>query len=193
MTAVLHAREHKVKLHYHVWTVTEFHRMTEAGLLDEADRVELVEAELVDMAPIGSRHAFWVDRIAESFGGGASAAYMVRVQNPVLLSERSEPQPDIALVKRKNYADRHPGAEDILLLIEASDTTLEYDRDVKLAMYARHAIPEVWLIDVNARELSVYCEPAEGEFRLTRKPTAAEAVSPTLMSSISLRWADLVA
>lgn len=193
MTAVLHAREHKIKLPYHIWTVSEFHQMTEAGLLDETDRVELIEGELVDRAPIGSRHAFWVDRIAEALGGGASAAYMVRVQNPVLLGERSEPRPDIALVKRNNYADRHPGAEDILLLIEVSDTTLEYDRDVKLALYARHAITEVWLIDVNARELSVYCEPAEGQFRLTRKPTAAETVSPTLLPGIALRWADLVA
>jgi Uma2 family endonuclease len=192
MTAVFHASEPKVKLPYHIWTVAEYHQMAGAGLLDESDRVELIEGELVDMAPIGSRHAFLVDRIAETLGRGSRAAHMVRVQNPVLLGERSEPQPDIALVKRDNYADRHPGPDDILLIIEVSDTTLEYDRDVKLALYARHGIPEVWLIDVNAGELTVYCEPAEGQFRLIRKPTAAEAVLPTLVPDISLRWAELV-
>ena len=192
MTSMFHACEPKVKLPYHIWTVTEFHQMAGVGLLDESDRVELIDGELVDMAPIGSRHAFWVDRIAEALGSGSRTGYMVRVQNPVLLGERSEPQPDIALVKRNNYADRHPGTGDILLLIEVSDTTLEYDRDVKLALYARHEIPEVWLIDVNAGELTVYCEPAEGQFRLIRKPTTAEAVSPTLVPDIALRWAELV-
>lgn len=192
MTSMFRACEPKAKLPYHIWTVTEYHQMAGVGLLDESDRVELIDGELVDMTPIGSRHAFWVDRIAEALAGGSRASYMVRVQNPVLLGERSEPQPDIALVKRNNYADRHPGPDDILLLIEVSDTTLEYDRDVKLALYARHAIPEVWLIDVNAGELTVYCEPAEGQFRLIRKPTTSEAVSPTLVPDITLRWTELV-
>lgn len=192
MTAVFHARESKVKLPYHTWTVAKYHQMAEAGLLDESDRVELIEGELVDMAPIGSRHAFWVDRIAESLGRGSRSAHMVRVQNPVLLGERSEPQPDVALVKRNNYADRHPGADDILLIVEVADTTLEYEREVKLAVYARHGIPEVWLIDVNAGELTVYCDPSEGRYRLIRKPTTTEAVSPTLVPDIALPWAELV-
>ena len=192
MTAVFHAGEPKARVPYHIWTVAEYHQMAEAGLLRASDRVELIEGELVDLAPIGSRHAFLVDRIAETLGRGSRAAHMVRVQNPVLLGERSEPQPDIALVKRINYSDRHPGPEDVLLIIEVSDATLEYDRDVKLALYARHGIPEVWLIDVNAGELTVYCEPAEGQFRLIRKPTATEAVLPTLVPDVSLRWAELV-
>lgn len=192
MTTVLRAREPKVRLPYHLWTVAEYQRMAAAGLLDESDRVELIEGELVDMAPIGSRHAFWVDRIAEALGGGSQASHMVRVQNPVELSERSQPQPDIALVKRNNYAARHPSPDDILLLIEVSDTTLEYDREIKLTLYARHGIPEVWIVDVEADELTVYREPAEGQYRLIRKPTAAEAVSPSLLPGSQLRWAELM-
>jgi Uma2 family endonuclease len=192
MTAVFHRSEPKVKLPYLIRSIAEYHRMAGAGLLEESDQVELIEGELVDMEPICSRHAFWVDRIAEALGRGSRAAHMVRAQNPVMSGELSEPQPDIALVKRNNYADRHPGPDDILLIIEVADT-LEYERDVKLALYASNGIPEVWLIDVNAGELTVYCEPAEGQFRLIRKPTAAEAVLPTLVPDISLRWAELVA
>ena len=95
---------------------------------------------------------------------------MVRVQHPIVLDERSEPQPDIALVKRANYADRHPTAADVLLIVEVSDTTLEYDRDVKLALYARQGIPEVWLCDVKAGELAVYANPSTGN--------TAECTSP---------------
>ncbi|MDD5248581.1 MAG: Uma2 family endonuclease [Rhodocyclaceae bacterium] len=192
MPILLQARE-RAAVPYHRWTVAEFHQMASAGLLDETDRVELIEGEMIDMAPIGSRHAFLVDRMAELLSGGPRAAHMVRVQNPVALGERSEPQPDIVLVKRDNYADRHPGPLDILLIVEVSDSTLEYDRDVKLALYARHGIPEVWLVDVNAGELTAYREPAEGQYRLIRKPTAAEAVSPVAVPEVAVRLAEIMA
>lgn len=180
-------------LPYHRWTVWEYHRMADAGLLDETDRVELIEGELIDMAPIGSKHACLVDRLAESLSGGPQAGYMVRVQNPVVLGERNEPQPDIALVRRVNYIDRHPGSDDVLLLVEVSDTTLAYDREVKLSLYARHGIPEVWLLDVNAGELSVYSEPAEGQYRLIRKPTRAETLTPTLVPGVAIVLAEVLA
>ncbi len=182
----------RAALPYHRWSVEEYHRMARSGLLDETDRVELIEGELVDMAPIGSKHAFLVDRLAELLSSGPQGSYMVRVQNPVVLGERNEPQPDIALVRRINYIDRHPGPNDILLIVEISDTTLEYDRDVKLALYARHGIPEVWLLNVKAGELTVYREPAEGQYRLIRKPTAAEAVTPVLVSGVAIAVAEVL-
>ena len=178
---------------YHRWSVEEYHQMARSGLLGETDRVELIEGELIDMAPIGSKHAFFVDRLAELLSSGPQAGYMVRVQNPVVLGERNEPQPDIALVRRVNYIDRHPCPADILLIVEVSDTTLEYDRDVKLALYARHDIPEVWLLNVKAGELTVFREPAEGQYRLIRKPTRAEAVSPTLVPAVAISLAEVLA
>ena len=178
---------------YHRWSVEEYHQMARSGLLGETDRVELIEGELIDMAPIGSKHAFFVDRLAELLSSGPQAGYMVRVQNPVVLGERNEPQPDIALVRRVNYIDRHPCPADILLIVEVSDTTLEYDRDVKLALYARHDIPEVWLLNVKAGELTVFREPAEGQYRLIRKPTAAEAVSPVLVAGVAISLAQVLA
>ena len=192
MPILLEIRE-RAAVPYHRWSVEEFHRMAQSGLLDETDRVELIDGELVDMAPIGSRHAFLVDRFAECLGSGPSASYMVRVQNPIVLDERSEPQPDIALVKRANYADRHPTPADVLLIVEVSDTTLDYDRDVKLSLYARHGIPEVWLCDVKAGELAVFREPIEGQYRLMHKPTTSETVAPLWVPVVRVAVADVLA
>jgi Uma2 family endonuclease len=170
--------------------VEEYHQMALSGLLDETDRVELIEGELIDMSPIGSKHAFRVDSIARALQRSPGNSLLVRVQNPVLLGDHSEPQPDIAVVKDKNYSEAHPGAEDVLLIVEVSDTTLAYDRDVKLSLYARHGIPEVWLLDVNAGELTIYREPAEGQYRLIRKPTRAETVSPVLVPGVAIALAE---
>lgn len=191
MPTVLEARE-RAAMPYHRWSVAEFHQMAATGLLDETDRVELIDGEMIDKAPIGSKHAFRVDSISRALQLAAGKEVLVRVQNPILLGEHSEPQPDIAVVKDKNYAESHPTAEDVLLIVEVSDTTLAYDRDVKLGLYARHGIPEVWLLDINAGELTVYREPAEGQYRLIRKPTAAEAVSPTLMPGVALRLTEVM-
>lgn len=190
MPTMLEARE-RAALPYHRWSVEDYHQMARSGVLDETDRIELIEGELIDMAPIGSRHAFWVDRLNRTFQRAAGKAFLVRVQNPVVLGERSEPQPDIAVVKDKSYELSHPVAEDVLLIVEVSDSTLEYDRDVKLSLYARHGIPEVWLVDVNARELTVYREPSEGQYRLIRKPTATEAVSPAAMPGVAITLAEV--
>lgn len=193
MPAVLEARE-RAAMPYHRWSVSEFHQMAAAGLLDEGERVELIEGEMIDMAPIGSRHAFIVNRLSQAFSAcGANGQYLVSTQNPVCLGDRSEPQPDIALLKNRNYMEALPTATDVLLIVEVSDTTLDYDRDVKLGLYARHGIPEVWLMNVNAGELTVYREPAEGQYRLIRKPTAAEAVAPVLVSGVAISLADLLA
>ena len=192
MPTVLEVRE-RAALPYHRWSLAEYHQMAQIGLLDETDRVELIEGELIDMAPIGSKHAFRVDSIARALQLAAGTSFLVRVQNPILLGEHSEPQPDIAVVKDKNYSAAHPCAEDVLVIVEVSDTTLAYDRDVKLSLYARHGIPEVWLLDVNAGELTVYREPAEGQYRLIRKPTTAEVVSPTLVAGVAISLAQVLA
>ena len=191
MPTMSEARE-RASMPYHRWSVEEYHQMAQAGLLDETDRVELIEGELIDMAPIGSKHAFRVDSIARALQRAAGTSFLVRVQNPILLGEHSEPQPDIAVVKDKNYAEAHPGPEDVLVIVEVSDTTLAYDRDVKLPLYARLGIPEVWLLDVNAGELTIYREPAEGQYRLIRKPTRAETVSPELVPGVAMTLAEIL-
>ena len=177
----------------HRWTVADFDRMFGSGLLDETDRVELIEGELIDMASVGSRHAYTVDSIARMLQRLVGSRYLVRVQNPLRLGESSEPQPDIAVVRDRSYAAAHPEAADVLLLIEVADTTLEFDRDIKLPLYARHGIPECWLIDVAGSQLSIHREPAEGEYRHIRRPTSGETLHLLSPDGPALRAAELFA
>jgi Uma2 family endonuclease len=149
------------------FTVDEFHRMAEAGVFAEDDRLELVDGEIVQMTPIGSRHAGCVDRLNDWFGQRLSGKAIVRVQNPVLLGEQTEFYPDIALLKRRPdfYSESHPQPGDVLLVIEVADTTGDYDRRVKVLRYARAGIPEVWVVDLRERAIDVYREAAGGEYR----------------------------
>jgi Uma2 family endonuclease len=176
----------------HVWTVESYHQMAESGLLTEDDRIELIEGELLDMAPIGSKHANWVNRFNQVFFTSALGRYEISIQNPVILGTRNEPQPDVMLLKKANYMNALPTAADVLLIVEVSDSTLEYDRDVKLGIYARHSIPEVWLLDVNRLELLVYREPADGQYRLMRLCSANDVATVELAPEISVRLNDLL-
>jgi Uma2 family endonuclease len=135
----------------HRITVDEFYRMAEVGLLAPDARVELIEGVIIDMAPIGTFHAVAVDRLVKLLIPAVGERAVVRVQGPVTLSRDSEPLPDIALLKvlPRGYTEAHPSGADTLLAIEVSDTTLRYDRNIKLPLYARHGVHEVWIADVN--------------------------------------------
>ncbi len=124
------------------FTVHEYHRMAEAGILHEDDRVELIEGELIEMAAIGTRHFTCVNGLARFLVQNVGDEAIVSVQNPVRLDEYGEPQPDLAVIRPRDYRGSLPTPEDVMLLIEVSDTTLANDRDVKLPMYARKEIRE---------------------------------------------------
>ena len=168
-----------------LFTVAEYHLMAEAGILTEDDRVELIEGALVVTSPIGSRHAACVDRVAALLHDRVSGA-IVRVQNPVRLSDRSEPQPDLSLVRARDdfYAAAHPGAEDVLLLIEVADASVMYDRNTKIPLYARSGIREVWLVDLVANVVEVQSIPAGSGYsraqRVERDATVVSAELPDL-------------
>ena len=133
--------------------------MREAGILGEDDRVELTEGELVDMPLIGSKHANWVSRLTRLLIRQTDV--VVRMQDPIQFPGHSEPEPAIAIVRSRSYANAHPGPGDVLLLIEAAaDSSLDYERMIKIPLYARHGIPEVWLIDVQ-NERMVDSSPAQ--------------------------------
>ncbi len=125
------------------FTVAEYHRMAEAGVLGEDDRVELLEGEIVQMTPIGSRHAACVARLTHLFVDRLQGRAQVNVQNPVHLSERSEPQPDLALLRPRPdfYARAHPGPADVLLLVEVAETSSDVDWTVKIPLYAGAGVP----------------------------------------------------
>jgi Uma2 family endonuclease len=144
------------------FTADEYHRMGDSGILSEDDRVELIEGEIVEMAPIGSRHQACVDRLTELLSRHMAQRAVIRVQGPIRLGEHSEPQPDLALLRRRPdfYAASHPGPQDILLVVEVADTSADYDREVKLPIYSRFSIPEVWLVDLQGERVDVFLEPS---------------------------------
>ena len=146
------------------FTVDEYHRMVETGVLREDDRVELIDGEVVVMSPIGNPHAACVDRLTELLIFALARRATVRVQNPVRLDDHSEPQPDLVVARRAEdfYASRCPGPDDTLLAIEVGDSSVRFDREVKAPLYARSGVPELWLVDLGA-----------GEVRVCRKPTAS--------------------
>jgi Uma2 family endonuclease len=148
----------------HRLTVEEYHRMAEAGVLAPDARVELIEGEVIDMAPIGSRHASAVNRLTDLLTLATRGRAIVQVQGPVRLSDRSEPEPDFALLKPRAdyYRDALPSPADVLLLIEVAESTQRYDRTVKAPLYARHGIPELWVIDLE-NTLVHFCRRPAGD------------------------------
>ena len=134
-----------VGVHRKLFTVDEYYRMLESGILSEEDRVELVEGEIIEMAAKGSRHAACVKRLTDLFYRSARQSAIVSVQDPVRIGTNTELEPDVALLRLRDdlYANAHPQGSDVLLLVEVSDTTLGYDHGVKLELYARGGVPEV--------------------------------------------------
>jgi Uma2 family endonuclease len=150
----------------HPITVGEYVRMGATGVLGPEARVELIDGEIIDMPPIGAPHAGGVKRLNRVLSLGVGELAIVSTQDPIQLGDLSAPQPDLALLRPRDdfYAGAHPGPGDILLLIEVSDTTLAYDRETKLPLYARFQIPEVWLVDVVGRNLDIHRDPDGGRY-----------------------------
>ncbi len=155
-----------VQIPRHRLTVDEYYRMAELGILAPDAKVELIEGEIIDMAPQGSAHAGIVTRFYERLAAALGPTGIVRCQLPIRLGLRSEPEPDFAIVKRREdfYTRAHPVAEDVLLIIEISNTTVRYDRFIKMPLYARHGIVEAWLLDIPARRVHLFRAPRQGEY-----------------------------
>ncbi len=173
----------------HRFTVEEYHRMAEVGLLAEDDRVELIEGEIIEMAPIGSRHHACVMRLDELLRNPrVPEGYIVSVQGPVRLDEGNELQPDLALLRRRHdfYAEELPKPGDVLLIIEVSETTLAYDRGVKLPRYARAGVPEVWIVDLEGRKVELYSAPSAEGYGVSREFGPGEQARSGPLEGLSL-------
>lgn len=169
-------------------TVDEYHRMGEAGILSESDRVELVEGELVAMSPVGSPHAGTVNALTRFLVGAVGDRGVVSVQNPVRLNDRTEPEPDFAVLRpcADDYRSATPGPEDVLLLVEVADTSLGYDRAVKAPLYASHGIPELWIVDLAAQEVEVHRSPEGGRYAALVRVGPGGALEPALLPGVSI-------
>jgi Uma2 family endonuclease len=170
-------------LRRHLVDVDEYYRMAETGVLAPDARVELIEGEIFDIAPIGSRHGSAVMRLNHLMMAALADRAIVSVQSSLRLSQRSEPQPDLMLLKPRAdfYASGHPSADDVLLLVEVSDTTARYDRGIKLSLYARHGVREVWIVDLDHHMLRTYRNPV-GEHEGAHYTEVMETASPGVLS-----------
>ncbi len=179
----------------HLWTVREFQRMGETRFLDPKARLELIEGELFDMAPIGSFHAGTVTLLAHLFARAIGETAVISVQNPIDLNERSEPQPDLLLLRPRAdyYLSEHPRPRDVLLLIEVSDSTAQFDRKIKVPLYARHGIPEVWLVvGPHRRHIEVYrdLQPDRGGYQV-RLQVREGVLTPVLLPEAGIRLQEV--
>ena len=169
------------------FTVHDYHRMGEVGILHEDDRVELIEGEIVEMAAIGTRHFTCVNQLNRLLVRGVGDAAIVSVQNPVRLDEHTEPQPDLTVLQVRDYRESLPMPEDVLLLIEVSDTTLSYDRGVKLPLYARAGIPEVWIVDLVGEVIERHTDPSGDGYRSLKQARRGETIESTAPPELALR------
>ena len=174
------------------FTVHEYHKMAEAGILHEDDRIELLDGELVEMAAIGTRHFNCVNRLTRLLVTSVGEDIVVSIQNPVRLNEYSEPQPDVALIRARDYDESLPTPEDVLLLIEVSDTTLAYDRGTKLSRYAQAGIPELWIVNLPGERIEHHTGPSGdlyGHVHLLRR---GETVESAALPGLSTRMGDVL-
>jgi Uma2 family endonuclease len=176
------------------FTVEEYDRMGEVGLLAEDERVELLEGEVIAMTPIGSPHAGTVKRLTELLVIALTGRAIVGVQDPVWLSDLSEPKPDVAVLRPREdfYTSGHPRPADVLLLIEVADTTAAFDRNVKRPLYAAAGIPEVWVVDLAAKVVDVALDPAPDGYRDVRPVRRDGVISPGAFPDVRISVAELL-
>jgi Uma2 family endonuclease len=174
-------------------TVDEVQRMEEVGILHEDDHVELLDGELYQMAAMNGPHVSCVMRLTRTFDRRIGDEAILSPQSAIRLSEFSAPEPDIALVRYREdfYASAIPTAADILLIVEVADTTLGHDRTVKLPLYAAAGIPEVWIVDVRRRRVTVYRDPSPDGYRQMTPHTRRAPLSPLALPDLTLRWEDI--
>jgi Uma2 family endonuclease len=177
-----------VQLIRHRFTVEEYYRLAEVGVLKEDDRVELIEGEIVDMTPIGSRHAATVNLLNHWLVTGCGTRGIVQVQGPLRLGFHSEPQPDLVVLTPRDdfYRDKAPAPDDVLLLIEVADTSLPYDQRVKLPLYARAGVREVWLVDLVRHRVEVCTDPGPDGYRRVETRERGDALAPVTFPDLSL-------
>lgn len=170
----------------HQFTVHEYARMRETGILTEDDRVELLDGEIYVMSPIGPLHVGIVNKLNKLLTKQVGDSGIISIQNPIRLSDYSEPQPDIAILSPRDDFYTHALAtpDDLLLVIEIADSSIEYDREEKLPRYARSQVSEVWIVDVTKKVIEQYTQPLQGEYTQLHKVLAGNTITATSVTGI---------
>jgi Uma2 family endonuclease len=174
------------------FTVEDYHKMAEVGVFAPDERVELLGGMIRPMSPVGGKHVTIVGRLGETLVFAFARTYSVHTQSPFILSEESEPEPDAMVVKRYHLGDEpeKATAADVYLVVEVSDTTLNYDVNEKLPLYASGAIPEVWIIDVNRNRITQYHTPINDTYTRSRMYHSSDSIMTTL--GIEIQAGDIL-
>ncbi|HKP10723.1 MAG TPA: Uma2 family endonuclease [Blastocatellia bacterium] len=183
-----------VAVKHWAFTVDDYMRMLEAGILTEDDRIELIEGEIIEMSPIGDAHAACVKKGNALFHRVVGQRAIVSVQDPIRLDNYSEPQPDLALLKPRGdfYAQSKPTPADVLLIVEVADSSAQYDRNVKVPLYARALIPAVWLVDLNAGVIEVYSQPAGGAYQAVQTARRGDRLTIDSLPGLAIPVDDIL-
>lgn len=181
--------------HRHRLTVDDYRRMGEVGVLHDDERVELIDGEIIDMAPIGERHAGTVNQLAWLLQCAVGDSAIVQVQSPIQLGRYSEPQPDLALLvpRADFYKGARPRPHDTLLVIEVADTSLRYDQDVKGVLYAQHGVQECWLVDIAAKRFTRFRKPREGGYSVVDHPDLGVPLDIEALPGVSVGFGEVFA
>ena len=174
-------------------TVEQYEQMVQAGVFPEDDRIELIEGQMINMSPIGASHSGQVKGLNRLLAKYVTEAALISIQDPIRLPQ-SEPQADLALLKPKDdfYAGGHPAASDVLLVVEVSDTTADYDLNVKIPLYGRSGIAEAWLIDLASRSIEVYRGPSRAGFREKQTYAPGDELAPLALPDVRLGVAEIL-
>jgi Uma2 family endonuclease len=177
------------------FTRAEYYRMAEVGILGEDDRVELIKGEIVEMSPIGRRHRAFVGNLNQLLVVRLAGRAVVWTQNPIVLSENTESQPDLAVLRRRRvpYKEREAWAEDAFLLIEVADSSLAYDRTTKLRLYAEAGIPEYWVVDCISEAVEVHRTPSAEGYRDVTRVTGTAALTLQAFPDVELTTTEIFA
>lgn len=169
--------------------------MSEVGILKPDDWVELLDGDIIPMAPMSSRHAAAVRKVAELFQRALAGKAIVSVQCPIRLDPHSEPQPDVALLRPEpsSYASAHPGTADVFWLIEVAQSSLAFDREVKIPHYARAGIRETWLINLDAQQVEIFCDAAPAGYETTVVHRRGVVIAPQAFPAFTVKVDDLLA
>jgi Uma2 family endonuclease len=183
-----------ISLPRHLFTVDEYHKMAEVGLLTEDDRVELIDGEIIEMAPIGELHFGHVNRFTHVFNRAFRDRAVLHIQNPVRLGLRREPQPDVTLLRLRDdfYAARMPTPEDVLLLVEIADSSLDYDRNTKVPLYAEAGILEYWLVNLIDDQIIVYRDPGPSGYGVVEVFRRDDAIRPLAFPDVEIAVSDVL-
>jgi Uma2 family endonuclease len=169
------------------FSVDHYYKMIELGILENYERAEIIDGELVQKMTIGDRHALVVDLLAQFFFSSLPRSIRVRIQNPLRLSDYDEPEPDIVLADLTKYdGKRHPRPAETILVVEVSDASLKYDRDTKLALYAEAEIPEVWIVNLPNNVIEVHQKPGVGIYQIAKIFKPGELVESSVLPDLQL-------